>query len=133
MTWAGTLMSCVSVQCQLSTVCSSPSAHHSVDRDACGQVNYRKFMSLLQWQSNPLESERPEVCVCVCVHVCVCVCMCVCVCVCACVCVCVLCVCVWGCVDVGVGVGAACLLHVSLAHPLLSSPSSMLLAPQVTR
>ena len=109
-TWAGTLMSCVSVQCQLSTVCSSPSAHHSVDRDACGQVNYRKFMSLLQWQSNPLESERPEVCacVCVCVHVCVCVLH-------------VLCV------------GAACLLHVSLAHPLLSSPSSMLLAPQVTR
>lgn len=54
----------------------------SVDRDVSDQVDYRRFMSLLDWQSNPVESERSEVCVCACTCVCVCTCTCVRVCIC---------------------------------------------------
>ena len=60
---------CCHVCCLLCVL--APFARHSVDKDVYDQVNYRRFMSLLQWQSNPLETERPEVCACACVHVCV--------------------------------------------------------------
>lgn len=72
---AGTLWSRALVPRELSAVSSHSHLPLSVDRDAHDRVNYKKFMSLLQWQSNPLESERPEVrrgeegerlCICVC-------------------------------------------------------------------
>ena len=60
----------VSVLRLCTVVCSLPLMHvRSVDRDGADQVNYRRFMSLLDWQSNPVASARPEVCVCVCVCV----------------------------------------------------------------
>ena len=88
---AGTLWSRALVPRELSAVSSHSHLPLSVDRDAHDRVNYKKFMSLLQWQSNPLESERPEVrrgeeaerlCICVCVLCVLCVCVHVCMCVC---------------------------------------------------